>query len=210
MISPRYLTAVCVLLALALVPTVIHSYLGVVEADGRSTAAIPASLAGYTAAPTNRDPRWGAQRFEATDWFERRYVSPTDEVMLTVLRSYDLKRLYHHPELDVAYGEPFMRSETHYFAAHPDIPIHVLYSDVERGPVALYALHYDAGFVADPLMFQLRSATDLLIRGRKPMTLLFARDSSVAEQLPVEALPVTQLLFAAIRAFTDTSGLSDR
>jgi len=205
-ISPRYAPAICVLLALALVPTVIHSYVGVVETDTRTTNSIPALLAGYPSSPSGRDAGWGARRFEATDWFERRYTSTTDEVLLTVLRSYDLKVLYHHPELDIAYGTPFLRQETRTFPDHPDIPIHVLYTDIERGSIALYALHYDNSFVADPLLFQFRTATDLLFSGRKPMTLIFARDVSAPDGAKVETLPVTALLFAAIEQFTHGAG----
>ena len=133
------------------------------------------------------------------DWIERTYTSPGDEVVLTVLRSYDLKKLYHHPELDVAYGTPFLRQETRRFARNPEIPVHVLYSDTDRGSIAVYVLHYDGGFVADPLMFQLRTASDLLFSGRKPMTLLFARDLNAPSAANVESLPVVNLLFAAVR-----------
>lgn len=206
MISPRYATAISVLVALALVPTVIHSYANVLVADQLSTSAIPSMLTGYTSAPSGRDAGWGARRFEATDWIERRYSSTSDEVLLTVLRSYDLKALYHHPELDIAYGTTFLRQETRTFARHPDIPIHVLYTDTERGSIALYALHYDGNFVSDPLLFQLRTATDLLFSGRKPMTLIFARDLSAPDDAQVETLPVTGLLFAAIEQFTNGAG----
>ena len=47
MISFRYVPAICALLAIALVPTLIHSYGGPGKGDGLSTASIPAELAGY-------------------------------------------------------------------------------------------------------------------------------------------------------------------
>ena len=202
MISARYAPALCVVLALALVPTVIHSYVGAVVTDRLATSAIPATLAGYASAPSGRDAGWGGRRFDSTDWIERAYTSPGDEVVLTVLRSYDLKKLYHHPELDVAYGTPFLRQETRRFGSNPDIPVHVLYSDTDRGSIVVYVLHYDGGFVADPLMFQLRTASDLLFSGRKPMTLLFARDLNAPSAANVESLPVVKLLFAAVEQFT--------
>ena len=48
MIAPRFATAVCVLLALALIPTIIHSYAGVVVEDGRRASALPETLAGFS------------------------------------------------------------------------------------------------------------------------------------------------------------------
>jgi hypothetical protein len=204
MISARYAIGICLVLAVALVPTLIHSYAGVVVPDGRSTASIPAVLAGYTSAPSGRDAGWGGRRFEAVDWFERRYLSGSDEVLMTVIRSYDLKRLYHHPELDVAYGTGFLEREVRRFPGHDTVPVNVLYQKVDRGSVAMYVLHYDEGYVEDPLMFQIRSATELLFSGRKPMTLIFARDVSVPIDANPETLPSARLLLAAVDAFAGT------
>lgn len=201
MISTRFVPALCIVVAIALVPTLIHSYAGAVVRDGRTTSSIDASLAGFVSAPSSRDAGWGARRFNSDDWFERRYLSGNDEVLLTVIRSYDLKRLYHHPELDVAYGAGFLRHEVRRFAADPAIPVHVLYSDVQGGSVAVYALHYDDGFVEDPLLFQLRSAGELLIGGRRPMTLIFARAMAASREADPETLGATRVLFAAIQQF---------
>ena len=44
MLSSRYAPAICVALLLVLVPTIIHSYAGLVVDDGRRTASIPATL----------------------------------------------------------------------------------------------------------------------------------------------------------------------
>ena len=201
MISPRHAPVLCVVLALALIPTIIHSYAASVVKDSLTTASIEPSLAGFTSTPSDRDAGWGARRFESDDWFERRYTSGSDEVLLTVLRSYDLKRLYHHPELDVAYGTGFLRHETRRFPENPAIPVHVLHTDVGGGSVAMYVLHYDEGFVEDPVWFQMRIAADLLFSRRKPMTLLFARDSAVPPGANPETLPSARLLFDAIDHF---------
>jgi hypothetical protein len=200
-ISPRYAPAVCIALALALVPTIIHSYAGVVVTDTLATAAIPTTLAGYTSVPSTRDAGWGQRRFESYDWFERRYLLGSREVLLTVIRSYDLKKLYHHPELDVAYGAGYLRYDVHRTKEHPDVPVHLLSTDVDKVSTAVYALHYDGGFVEDPIAFQIRTAGALLFSGRKPMTLLFARDVGPTDGLTPEAYPSTQVLFAAIDAF---------
>ncbi len=126
MISTRYVPAACAVVLLALVPTVIHSYAGLVVKDARSTASIPMTVAGFTSVPSSRDAGWGKRRFESDDWFERRYLSGADEVLLTVLRSYDLKRLYHHPELDVAYGAGYLSEEIVELDGAKGVPVHLL------------------------------------------------------------------------------------
>src|SRR5690349_592526 len=111
MISTRYARAVIALLVVALVPTIIHSYAGLRQDDGIDSSKISTSLASYVGTPSGRDAEWGQRRFEATDWFERQYRVDGREVLLTVIRSHDLKKLYHHPELDVAYGAGYLTHE---------------------------------------------------------------------------------------------------
>src|SRR5688572_16296688 len=139
-LSTRYAPAICGALLLALVPTIIHSYAGVVANDGLTTKAIPATLGQYQSAPTRRSADWGERHFDSHDWLERQYSSGDDKVVLTVVRSYDLKALYHHPELAVAYHfANFGQSRTTAFAAQPDMPVHVL-SGGDSGAVGLYVL----------------------------------------------------------------------
>ena len=202
MISTRFLPVVCALIAIALVPTFIHSYADSAITDGRSTAAIPTSLAGYEGRPSGRNATWGQRRFDSTDWTERIYNGAGDEVRLSVIRSYDAKALYHHPELAVAYGPSFLRTELRTFPDRPEVPVRVLYA--EDGTMALYALHYDDRFVRDPIRFQLRTAGELLFSGRKPMTLFFLTDQNVPRGTTAESLPSLSLLFAAIDRFTES------
>jgi hypothetical protein len=201
MLSSRYAPAVCVALVLALIPTVIHSYAGLVVADGRTTASIGSILGDYSSVPTDRDGDWGRRRFESHDWFEREYVSTTDRVVLTVVRSYDLKSLYHHPELGVAYHRAsFTSNEVGTLPQHPDMPIHVL-SNENEGPVGLYVLHYDGRFVDEPIRFQIRTAGELLFSGRKAMTLFFVRDDAVPAGVAPLDIPASRLLVAAVQQF---------
>jgi hypothetical protein len=201
MMSSRYAPAACVALALALVPTIIHGYVGIVAADTLSTAGIPLALGDYRGTPTGRDEDWGRRRFESHDWFERQYAGGGDSVVLTVLRSYDLKALYHHPELGVAYHEAsFSGSRTETFPDRPDMPVHVL-TGQSTGPVALYVLHYDGRLIADPIRFQLRTAGELLFTGRRPMTLFFVRDDAVPEGVEPLKLPAARVLASAVAAF---------
>ena len=202
MIALRYAPAVCVVLALALVPTLIHSYAGLVVEDGRRTSSVGSTLAGFSSTQSDRRENWGRRLFEAADWSERRYVSGLDEVMLTIIRSYDLKSLYHHPELAVAYGTNFTRNRVDYLGPRGDVPVHVLEDDDPTGPVGLYVLHYGDAFITDPIWFQIRTSGELLVGGRQQMTLFFARGMRRRAGQPVADLPWTPVLFEAIQQFT--------
>jgi hypothetical protein len=191
----------CVLLGLALVPTFIHSYAGIIVADGRATGDIPTSLAGFTSSPSTRNAGWGKRRFDSDDWTERRFLAGSDEVLLTVIRSYDLKTLYHHPELAVAYGTGFVGEQVERLVQNPDVPIHVLQPAPGVRALAMYVLHYDERFVENPITFQIRTAGELLFSGRKPMTLFFLHDLDVPEGASPDTLPSTRLLFSAIDRF---------
>jgi hypothetical protein len=202
MISVRYAPAICVLIALALIPTVIHSYAGYVVTDDRTTAGIPSVLAGFSSVPSSRNAMWGKRRFDSDDWLERQYVSDGDEVVLTVVRSYDLKTLYHHPELAVAYHvSTFDSYDIRRFSQRPDVPVHVLRSATAKHPVGMYVLQYDGRFIDDPVWFQIRTSGELLFGGRKPMTLFFVHDVETADDAHLEILPAARVLFAAVDSF---------
>ena len=141
MIAHRYVPIVCVLLAVALVPTLIHSYSDNVLADGRRAAALSTVLAGYTSSPSDRNATWGQRRFGSDDWVERHYTRGADTVRLTVVRSYDPKSLYHHPELAITYGEQFAGEEITHLPNRPEMPIHTLVPAEQEEAVASYVLH---------------------------------------------------------------------
>ena len=201
MISTRYAPAVIALLTAALIPTVIHSYVDRPHDDGLATEAIPMMLAGQMGAPSGRDAQWGQRRLDAYDWFERRYGGPID-ARLFVGRSYDAKQLYHHPEIEIAYGNSFGRGRVERFAARPEMPVHVIDGvDANARAVAMYVLLYDGHFVENPVTFQLRTSLELLFSRRKPMTIFFVRqqrqgnealDASLGGQLLVEAIDAFQ------------------
>lgn len=204
MLSSRYAPAVCVALLLALVPTIIHSYAGLVVDDGHRTESIPSSLAPYTSSPTKRPTEWGESHFDSHDWFEREYRSGDDAVVLTVVRSYDLKALYHHPELAVSYHQAkFSQAMLQTMPGRPDMPVHVLTN--KDGVVGMYALLYDGRFIADPIRFQLRTAGELLLTGRKAMTLFFVRDDVTPDGVPPLELPAARLLLQAVDHFAGSA-----
>jgi hypothetical protein len=199
-ISARYARTLLVLLAMALVPTIIHSYAGVTVTDGRSTAAIPERLAGHRATPGTRNSGWGQRHFDSNDWFSRRYISDAGQVTLTAVHGYDLKALYHHPELAVAYDTPFADYAVRYLPGHPSVPVHVLTDG--NGAIGLYVLVYGDTYVADPMSFQVRTAAALLFSGRRPMTLLFAQQTMARRGVDAGNSDAATVLFAALDAFT--------
>jgi hypothetical protein len=201
MISPRYALAICVLVAMALVPTLIHSYSTDVASDGLLTSAIPRTLVGYGSTATSRHETWGQRRFESTDWTERAYRAQGDEVVLTVVRSFDHKSLYHHPELAVAYSSGFAGLQTTRVPDRPEIPVMVLSPGAGSRARAMYVLHSAGRFIEDPVLFQIRTATELLVARRKPMTLFFVLDPSAPENQRLDTLPALRILFAAIDSF---------
>ena len=203
MISARYAPAVLVLVVLALVPTLIHSYAGVVVSDGRRTTSVPTSLAGFTSRISDRNATWGQRRFESDDWMERVYATPRGETTLTVVRSFDLKALYHHPELAIAYGADFANHTVENVGARTVVPVHVLRTEGESTSLAVYALHYDDAFVRDPIWFQIRTAGELLFGGRRAMTLFFAQTSTASSDADLSKEPAVAILLAAVDSFVD-------
>ena len=117
------------MLALALVPTIVHSYVGFRAFDGKRSRDVASQLAGLQGVDTGRRAAWVIDNFGTDDFIERRYGA---DVTLFVARSYDPKRLYHHPELGVAYGRRFdSTSVVQEAAGSRPVPIHVLLGEDE-------------------------------------------------------------------------------
>jgi hypothetical protein len=201
MISARYATLVAVLVALALVPTTIHSYVGARATDALTTHAIPAVLAGANSQPTNRRPGWVRDALQSDDWIERTYDAGGEPVVLFAGRSYDAKRLYHHPELALLRGTETVPAGVRRASARPDVPLHLIKTsrDGRRG-LAVYALMYNGKYVDDPVMFQLRTSAALLVSPPKPMTLFLASALSGAPS-HLDDAPATTVILAAIASF---------
>jgi hypothetical protein len=202
MFSFRYVPAIVILAAIALVPTLIHSY-GGAEAhdDGRSAAAMSTSLAGYSGVATGRNATWGRRKFGSEDWIERTYSAPGDELRLVVVRSTDAKSLYHHPELAIADETAFDRPRTIFPSERPSMPVHVLDPTPGGGARAVYVLEYAGRFVENPVRFQIRTSLEQLVSRRKPMTLFFVIDRQEAAA-DADDSSAMRLLIAAVDSFT--------
>jgi hypothetical protein len=204
MISHRFIPLVGLLLAAALVPTIIHSYSGATHDDRRTTAAIPAVLVGHDSVPSERDETWGKRRFDSDDWTERVYGDISGQKRrLTVVRSYDPKSVYHHPELAVAYRTSFVGDDVIRLDQRLDVPVHVLKPAPGVDASAMYVLHYDTRFVDNPILFQIRAAGELLFSKRRPMTLFFVFNENPRADGQAQVSAEASLLFAAIDAFVN-------
>jgi hypothetical protein len=201
MISSKYAGATALVVGLALVPTVIHSYLGLRVDEGVSLRLIPDTIEGMPSRPTERRQDWVTSRFDTDDWVERVYRVGTHDVTLFAGRSFDAKRVYHHPELALLRGTQTSPAGTVRLAEAPEIPLHVVKTARSRSGdtgVAVYVLIADGTFVENPIAYQLRSSARLLVSGRTPMTLVMATDLAGDKNTLADA-PATRLLFAVLR-----------
>jgi hypothetical protein len=194
MIAARYARPVAALLAIALIPTVLHSYVGARSADGRRADRLPAQLSGLFGASTPRGGHWALEALDADEAIERQYGP---DLTLFVARSYDVKRLYHHPELVVAYGRSFDAHSIVRFDQHEAIPVHVLSGP---GRTAAYVVQSAEGFVGDPFAYEMRSALPAMFRARRQATLFFVHGRD--ERAPIARdSPTIALLLSAVQSW---------
>jgi len=173
-ISGKYLGALLAVLLVALVPTVRHGYVSTVAAAPSVTPdSVPANLEGVPGATRERPAAWIADTYGADSWAERTYdVGGHGQVRIFVARGYDLKKLYHHPELGILHGVSLVSAGAVPLEGHPDRRVHVLRSDRPGETSALYALVYRGAWIADPYRLQLSSALSSLWDARHPLTLI--------------------------------------
>lgn len=200
--SARYVTSTLVLLLLALVPTIVNSYVGrqVVESP-RLADVIPATLDGRSSTPTQRKASTIRREFASEDWVERAYASGGQSpVTVLAVRSYDMKRVYHHPELAVTDREYATARLVQVESPAGPVDVHVL-PGMTSGQAA-YALVYRGRTVGSPYLFQIRVAPELLLTGQRPLTLLFAEDPAADASAAPDQSPAVQAVVAAVGALT--------
>jgi len=201
MISARYALPVSLVLMLALIPTVIHSYLGLKTDDGLSVKKIKPELGNFNSEPTNRQPGWGEETFGSVDWIERAYTDEQGKTLrLFVGRSYDHKRLYHHPELALSYAKDLRSEGQIHLSGQPEIPVNLLHNDM-RPNMAAFVLLYDGKFIDNPISHQIRDSLKQLISARKPMTLFYIADDNAPKNTTFLQSPAASLLNKAIKDF---------
>ncbi len=208
MISAKYAPYLAVLLVIALVPTVIHVYAGLDEEDGHHTSQVPAELAGFSSHPTGRREAWGRATFDSHDWFERLYEKDGTRVRLFVGRSFNQKRLYHHPEIALSRGADLAEERIVTLPGDPEMPVHLLPYRNGRG-LAAYVLVYDGRFIVDPVANQLRNSIWQLFNPRKPMTLFYVVQEEGVAHTPFADTTAAKVLRNAVHAFQQTSSESN-
>lgn len=195
MISTRFAPITVLLLVLALVPTVLHTYRGLSYDDGIRPAQVPRVIDGMTAQDEGRRENWGRRRFGTDEWIDRWYgASP--RLRLTVVRTYDAKSVYHHPELAISYPEALLGRAT--IERLPGgVPVFVLKGMDQSRDLVAYALVADGRVIENPYLEQVRLALKMLVSGRRPMTLVYVQDRN-PPALPLDRQPAVLLLARAL------------
>ena len=201
MISTRHALPVIIIIFLALIPTIIHSYFDLKTSDNLSTRQISQILGSYTSKPTQRKPEWGEDTFSCYDWIERIYTnSKGKSVRLFVGRSYDHKKLYHHPELALSYGKDLRMVEEIQYSQQPNITVKLLVNETKPF-IAAYALLYDNKFVENAISHQLMSSFSQMITPRKPMTIFYVEEENRSEKSLFSETDAALVLEKAIKDF---------
>jgi len=203
MISTKYAPYLALLFAIALVPTVIHVYAGLEEDDGHHTSQVPVELSGFSSRPTDRREAWGRATFDSHDWFERLYEKDGARVRLFVGRSFNQKRLYHHPEIALSRGADLADERIVTLPGDPEMPVHLLPYRNGSG-LAAYVLIYDDRFIVDPVMNQLRHSIWQLFNPRRPMTLVYVVQEPVLARKTFAQTAAATVLREAVNAFRQT------
>jgi hypothetical protein len=179
-LSSRYVPHIVVILVLAGIPTLLHSW-GRFEVED---CANPAALLVVPQAGARRSEGWANARWlerasPTRQWVEGRIPIEGTALSLetVIVRSYDPKILYHQPELALVRQARSEHANVEWFEhAGERLPIHWPEYDSEPAAVvAAYVLVYRGRPVANPYLAQLLAAPLQVVTGRSPMTLLFVR-----------------------------------
>jgi hypothetical protein len=201
MIAPRYSIPVILLLLVALIPTVIHNYLGLQAKDDTPVENIPTTLDNFVSKPSSRLAIWGKETFNCHDWMERMYSDETGQIIrLFVGKSFDHKRLYHHPELALSYGNNMVREGVQWLEGDQKIPVNVLRNNNKPG-LAAYVLWYDGQFIENPIQHQIKDTLNLLISPKKPLILFYISDNDSNQSLNFKETNSALLLKKAILSY---------
>ena len=114
-------------------------------------------------------------------------------------RSFDAKRLYHHPELALLRGTATTPAGVARVQAAPNVPLHIVTTKrKDRTGVAVYALLAEGAYIENPVRYQLGTSMRWLVSGRRPMTLIMASDLS-GDTNRLDEAPATKALVAVLK-----------
>jgi len=175
-LSLRYVGPLSACLLLALIPVVVHSYIGVQVDDCRNPSALlPQLVAAY--GPIAKRDAWVHATFQSAQWQEGSFSQNGLQFDFSIIRSYDAKRLYHRPEnslVEHAFVE--QRGIEWVETDAGPLPIHrAYYGDTNPAIAVAYLLVYRSAPIASPYWPQLRAAPVELVTGSRPMTLFLVQ-----------------------------------
>ena len=189
--SLRYVRPLGLLLAVAAVPVIAHSVIGITA----ETCADPEALISGLDAPEPSLERAEFLRssMHVSEFAEGSAVPPRGGAALDylVLRSWDPKRLYHRPEQRLLKGVIATGTRLEWVdAGDRSLPIQsVEYEQLlmaQHKPVAAYLLVYAGEPVSNPYWAQIASSLRELLLGKQPMTLYFVYGSGGPDAQAVE------------------------
>jgi hypothetical protein len=174
-LSRRYALHAVALLLVPLFPVAIHSY-GRYDTDDCANVQ---ALLGPVAIEGAEDTRgaWMKRVFSAVQWKEASLppAGSSAQFKTSVIRSYDPKKLYHHPESGLIQKASLNSRGTESIEINSEsIPIQrVYYAAADRATIVAYMLVYGSRPVANPYVAQFTALARQLRRGRMPMTMFF-------------------------------------
>ena len=164
-------------LSLAIIPTVSSFYRGFPALRPYLDDKIPFYLDGMTGTPTDRKAANVKKVFGATDWMERTYHDDHNTRFgLFIARGFDCRPFFHLPENGILNRNWSARKYTvgswHY--QNKGSRIHTLdLTSSNTGQRAHYMLLYEGRTIGNPYWFLIRNMPRMLIKGRRPYTLIF-------------------------------------
>lgn len=175
-LSLRYVRPLSACLLLALIPVVVHSYLQVEIDDCKGSWAFGSKFAQTSHPSGSRDARM-RERFQSFQMQEGSFLRNGMRFDFSIIRSYDVKRLYHLPETSLVEHAIVERRGIEWVPADSEaLPIHrAYYGDTDPAILVAYLLVYRSSPVASPYWAHLRAAPVELFSGRRPMTLFLVQ-----------------------------------
>ena len=184
LLSRRFVPQLAVLAGLALIPVLLHSYLG----HRRDECADPFRLVPSTNIDKPERDAYMKARLSAFQWREGKVTGANGEPPLsyTIVRSYDAKNLYYLLERRLLNKEPDEEKRVSVSLDGVMLPIRTLRFDPEpgsrTGSLAAYLLVYDGEPVDDPYLNQLLAAPANILLGALPMTAFFVAAALEVDQ----------------------------
>ncbi len=205
-LAQRYAPHITVLVGLALLPVVVHSYAQRRTDDCANPFVLVASARASDASETRR--HFMQERMGAYQWREGQVIPPDGGPRLSyaIVRSYDPKRVYYRPERNlVGKQEPERIVLDTIDVDGEQVPIRVVEYARQRRThlqsLAAYLLVYDGEPVTNPYTAQILAAPGLMVAGSRPMTLFFVWGQALTDELPGAQAAAREWLITSWRTY---------